>query len=389
MQIKVGAKLVSFGFVTLALTASSCKKPKSAEVEVRKGSSLDALADFDESRYTNEQRLLDPKYGEMVSGPASPSIFMILESSESDSRIIDVSLSLNVWGVGSDSKTVTNLMLQYTPGLALHKHTKKDDIAIIDDAGEIIWKADNPPFAQCSYDAMVLSSATGTGSLAANPKIPFIGTGGGTTVSFEKAVEDMGMVSGSSNFFIVRKGEKIADLNKICRDIFDASHKKVADQMIKTLIEKKFIMDERQGFERVMKAASAGPKEMLKDVNGLEFNVDDVLTKVKNGGKSIGGGLKDLGSSIKDKVSGTSLTYNDSAIETPAVKKHLCFEIQLDLTNVITSETYNNCAGGPIDPNDDIYRRAIQVAQEIAMTSGQYLFSAKQFPGAQLKLMDE
>lgn len=387
MQITFGHKLVSLGLAALALFG--CKKPKSVEVEVRKGASLDASAAFDESKYTNEQRLLGEEYGAQVAGPESPSIFMILESSESDSRIIDVSLSLNVWGVGSDSKTVTNLMLQYTPGLALHKHTKKDDIAIIDDEGEIIWKADNPPVAQCSYDAMVLSSATGTGTLAANPKIPFIGAGGGTSVSFEKAVEDMGLISGSSNFFIVRQGEKIADLNRICREIFDASHKEVADKMLKTLIEKKFIMDERQGFERVMKAAAGGPKEMLKDVNGLEFNVDDVLAKVKDGGKSIGGGLKDLGGSVKDKIGGLGLTANDSIAEPIAAKKNLCFDIQLDLTNVITSEKYDNCAGGPIDPKDDIYRRAIQVAQEIAMTSGQYLFTARQFPGVQLKLLGD
>lgn len=387
MQIRLGTKLVSLGLISLSFFA--CKKPKSAEVEVRKGTSLDATPGFDESKYTNEQRVLDAEYGANVSGPASPSIFMILESSESDSRLIDVSLSLNVWGVGSDSKTVTNLMLQYTPGLALHKHTKKDDIAIIDDDGEIIYKADNPIVAQCSYDSMVISSATGTGTLAANPKIPFIGTGGGTSVSFEKAVEDMGMVSGSSNYFIVRKGEKIADLNKICRQIFDASTKEIADKMIKTLVEKKFIMDERQGFERVMNAAAKGPKEMLKDVNGLEFNVDDVLTKVKDGGKSITGGLKDLGSSVKDKILGLTETADASGSQSSAPKKNLCFTTQLDLTNVITSEKYDDCAGGTIDPNDEVYRRAIQVAQEIAMTSGQYLFTAKQFPGAQLKLTGE
>ncbi len=382
MSILNAKKLVLGSAITIAFVA--CKKPKSAEVDVVKGS-LDGAAGFNESKYTNEQRLFDTTYGENVSSPSSPSIMMMLESSESDARVIDVSLSLNVWGVGSDSKTTTNLRMQYTPGLALHKHSKKGDMAIIDENGELIWSADNPVIAQCSYDAMAMSTATGTGSLAANPKIPFIGAGGGTTVSFEKSVEDMGLVSGSSNYFMVRKGETIADLNKICREIFDVANKEEVDKMVKTLVEKKLIMDERQGFERVMKAAAEGPKDLLKDVNGLEFNIDDVQAKIKNGGKTITGGLKDLGSSIKDKLSLTSLnlTAEPSSSEP---KKNLCFEINMNVNNEILSESYNDCAGGSIDAKDEIYRRAIQVAQEIGMTGGQYFFSAKDFPGSRMYL---
>lgn len=380
--------LLALGLLTLPVVGCQ-KSSDGGKKGAASGASADEEAsDFDESQYSNEERLLDPEFGQNVMSPDSPSTSMILESNESDSRIIDVNLSVNVWGAGSNSTITTNLMLQYAPGIMLMRHTPKGDNAIFDAEGKIIWKDDNRTIAQCTYDAMVLSTATGVGALAANPKIPFLGTGGGVTLSFEKTVEDMGIMSGSSNNFPVRKGEEIDTIQQLCRSIFDAANKAEIDRQMKTLIEKKFIMDQREGFEKVMKQALGGPKDLLKNVNGLEFNVDDVLAKVKNGGKEVVGGIKDVGSSVGDKVGGIipKVGLNLAAIsEEPSGKFDLCFTINLSIDNTILKEEYNDCKGGAIDSEDPTVKRAIEVAQEIGMTAGQYGFSSRQFGDSKVK----
>lgn len=371
----------------------SCNKPTSTKKGAFSSASADgegAEEDFDESKFNDEQRILDPEFGKKVAQPDSPSTMMTLESSEIDTRIIDVNLALNVWGVGADSTITTSLAMHYTPVITLYRHTPKGDNMVLDGEGAIIWKDDNRVIAECGFDAMVISSAVGRGSLSANPKIPFIGAGGGATVSFEKTAEDMSLISGTSNLFPVRKGETIQSIQEMCRKIFDASQKESLEKQSRTVVEKKLVMDERKGFEKVMKQALGGPKDLLKNVNGLEFNVDEVLASIKDGGKEVVGGVKDVGETVKDKgtdvIGGIGkvlgLFLNDAPEAEEEVRTNtfdLCFKINMALDNTILEEQYTDCKGGPVDASDELVKRAIEVAQEIAMTTGQYGFSASDF----------
>ncbi len=379
MMKRTLSKQTLYAISVVSLSFFACKKVKVGN-GVHTGSADASPEAFDEAAYKDEDRIMNPDFGREISPPDSPSTMMVIESSETDARVIDINLSLNVWGVGSDSTTTTNLRITYTPGLTLQKHTPKGDNLILDGDGKMVWHSDNRTLAQCNYDAMVTSTATGRGSLAANPKIPFIGAGAGTTVSFEKEVEEMSLISGSSNMFPVRKGEEVDTLQALCTKYFDAAQKDAIAAQLKTIVEKKIVMDEREGFEKVMKEAAGGPKDLITNVNGLDFNVDDVLAQVKNGGKNVTGAIKGATTSAVDTTKSiTGLGLTTSALPERSGGFDLCFNIQMDVDNTILTEKYDDCKGGSVDPSNEDVKHAIQIAQEIGMGAGQRMFKASDF----------
>ncbi|MFK7871823.1 MAG: hypothetical protein AB8C84_01450 [Oligoflexales bacterium] len=305
--------------------------------------------------------------------PDEPNINLSLEDETTETKILNVNLDANIWGVGSGKSLNATFSLTTNSTVDLTK-------GILEEVGSLLINEDKETVitegvefvGQCQYMSFVSSDSSSTTTLSLSPSIPLAGSVGGSS-DFEKALASTASIIVSGPYFLIEEGDHVDSLKEKCQQQLRDKYTDIIAEQIKILVEQKVVRDEREQIQSMMDSIKGGAETVFSNVNKVGGVISSVGSTTADGVSVVTGTVDDVADSVTDgagsvidKVGGLFLSEEENY--------SLCYSISVNISDLsISKERYTNCQGEVYnDEAPHAIQRAIEIAQDIALTATQY-----------------